>query len=201
LALLEQLCSSNGDNELYTEFVNRFIVDLTTHCLDVCKKRNLEPHIGKQIAHDTFSNVRKYKSFKTDGIKIPDSRAAIFVYLKRISINLFNDFYNENKKKTITHKTYFDDILEANESNLDAVGLKDKKEIALFILKKLNKKEQTVILTDIEHKKFQKYLPDDVTEDLALKLGIKKETVRKIRERAIVKIKEAINEFNENCDE
>ena len=71
----------------------------------------------------------------------------------------------------------------------------------VFILKKLNKKEQTVILTDIEHKKFQKYLPDDVTEDLTLKLGIKKETVRKIRERAIVKIKEAINEFNENCDE
>lgn len=198
LALLEQLCSSDDDTDLYGEFVKRFITDLTSHCADVCKKRKLEHHIGKQIAHETFSNVRKYKSFKTDGIKIPNSRAAILVYLKRISINLFNDFHNETKKKGVTHKSYFDDILEANENALDVIGLKNKKDFALFIFNKLNKKEQTVILADIEHKKFQKYLPDDITEDLSLELNVKKETIRKIRERAIEKINKAINEFNEN---
>lgn len=198
VALLEKLCSSDDDYELYNEFVKRFLTDITAHCADVCKKRNLESHVGKQIAHETFSNVRKYKSFKKDGIKLPDDRTAILVYLKRISVNLFNDFHNKNKKKTIIHKTYFDDILEANEDKLDAVSLKDKKEFALFIFSKLNKKEQTVILADIEHKKFQKYLPDDITEDLSVKLNVKKETIRKIRERAIEKIKAAINEFNEN---
>lgn len=198
LALLEQLCSSDDDKDLYNEFINRFITELTSHCADVCKKRNLEHHIGKQIAHETFSNVRKYKSFKTDEIKISNCRAAILVYLKRISVNLFNDFHNENKKKIVAHKTYFDDILEANENALDAIGLKDKKDFALFIFNKLNKKEQTVILADIEHKKFQKYLPDDITEDLSLKLNVKKETIRKIRERAIEKINKAITEFNEN---
>jgi DNA-directed RNA polymerase sigma subunit (sigma70/sigma32) len=46
--------------------------------------------------------------------------------------------------------------------------------------------------------KFQKFLPADVTEDLALKLNVKKETIRKIRERAIEKINQAIKEFNKN---
>jgi DNA-directed RNA polymerase specialized sigma24 family protein len=198
VTLLEQLCSNDDDNYLYDEFVKRFLTDLTTHCTHVCNKRNLEPHIGKQIAHETFSNVRKYKSFKTDGITLPDSREAILVYLKRISINLFNDFHNKQKREKIIHRTYFDDMLEGNESKLDAVGLRDKKEFALFIYNKLNKKEQTVVLADIEHKKYQKYLPDDITEDLALRLDVKKESIRKIRERAIEKIKKAINEFNEN---
>jgi DNA-directed RNA polymerase specialized sigma24 family protein len=198
IALLEKLCSSDDDTDCYNEFVKRFLPDLTTHCTDVCNKRKLESHIGKQIAHETFSNVRKYKSFKTDGVKLPDDRMAILVYLKRISVNLFNDFHNKNKRRAITHKTYFDDILDGNEEKLNAVGLKDKKEFALFIFDKLNKKEQTVILADIEHKKFQKYLPDDITEDLSIQLNVKKETIRKIRERAIEKIKIAINEFNEN---
>ncbi|WP_298681019.1 hypothetical protein [uncultured Mucilaginibacter sp.] len=198
VALLEQLCSSDDDSELYKEFVKRFIKELTTHCADACKKRNLETHIGKQIAHETFARVRHYKSFKTDQIKLPDQHDAIIVYLKRISFSLFNDHHNENKKKPIPHRTYFDDILESSYDNFSGIDLKDKKDFALFIFNKLNKKEQAVILADIEHKKFQKYLPDDITEQLCGQLNVKKDTLRKIRERAIEKIKYAINEFNEN---
>lgn len=198
VALLEQLCSIEDDSELYKEFVNRFITELTTHCIDVCKKRNLEPHIGKQIAHETCAKVRQYKSFKTDEIKIPDQHTAVLVYLKRIALSLFNDHHNKNKKKSVVHKTYFDDILESVENNDSVINLKDKKDFAIFIFNKLNKKEQTVILMDIEHKRFQKYLPDDITEQLCEQLNVKRDTIRKIRERAIEKVKNAINEFNAN---
>lgn len=197
VALLEQLCSNEHDDEFYNEFVRRYMVELTTHCADVCKKRNLEPHIGKQIAHETFANVRQYKSFKTEEIKIPDQHIAVLVYLKRISLSLFNDHYNANKKKTITHRTYFDDIFESTQS-IDAIDLKDTKDFAVFIFNKLNKKEQAVVIADTEHKKFQKYLPDDITDQLCEELNVKKNTIRKIRERAIEKLKNAINEFNES---
>ncbi|WPQ63811.1 hypothetical protein SIO70_02925 [Chitinophaga sancti] len=197
LELLEKLCSTQEDQELYAEFVSRFVEEVVIYCCDICKKRNIESHVGKQIAHDVFERVRKYKSFKADEIKIPNHRTAILVYLKRISISLFNNFHNENKRTDIIHKTYFDDIFESVEKSPDALGLKDKKDFALFIFGRLNKKEQTVILADIEHKKFQKYLPDDITQNLSAQLGVKKESIRKIRERAIEKIKKAINEFNE----
>lgn len=196
--LLEQLCSSSDDNDFYEEFVRRFIVDLNEHCSSICKKRNLEPHIGQQITHEILERVRKYKSFRKDAIKIPNERVAVLVYLKRISLSLFNNFHKESKVNPILNKSYFDDILESCESLEDAINLKNKKEIALFIFKKLNKKEQTIILADIEHKKFQKYLPDDITDNLSLSLNVKKDSIRKIRERAIQKIKIALNELNEN---
>jgi 5S rRNA maturation endonuclease (ribonuclease M5) len=61
---------------------------------------------------------------------------------------------------------------------------------------KLNKKEQVVILTDIDYKRGRKYLPPDVNELLATKINVKLATVRKIRERAVKKIKLAIDEIN-----
>jgi DNA-directed RNA polymerase sigma subunit (sigma70/sigma32) len=52
-------------------------------------------------------------------------------------------------------------------------------------------------LADLEYKRHYKYLPDDVIDGLATELNIKRDTVRKIRERAIEKIKDAINEINQ----
>jgi DNA-directed RNA polymerase sigma subunit (sigma70/sigma32) len=79
---------------------------------------------------------------------------------------------------------------------MNANILKNKKDIALSILQKLNKREQKVILKDIEYKKHFKYLPDDVTETLSVEMGVKKDTIRKIRKRAIEKINKLINGIN-----
>ena len=68
----------------------------------------------------------------------------------------------------------------------------------ILILKKLNPKERKVLIKDIEYKRHQKYLPNDVIISLALELNVKRDTVRKIRERAIEKIKKAIDEINQN---
>lgn len=196
--LLEHLCSTDNDEHHYDHFVKRFLPDVQDHCQGVCKTRKLDNHIGQQIAHETFERVRKYKSYKKDGSKLQDDRKAILRYLKTISTHLFNDHHNNQKKKDIVHKSYFDDIKEAASESIDIKTLEFKKDIAVIIFKKLNKKEQAVVLKDIEYKKHQKYLPDDVTTVLAKELNVKPGSIRKIRARAIEKIKTAINEVNKN---
>lgn len=198
LQLLEHLCSTEDDQQYYEHFVKRFLSDLQAFCNRVCVVRKLDRHIGQQIAHESFERVRKYKSYNRDGSKIPDDRKAILGYLKRICTRLFNDHYNNEKKKDIIHKSYFDDILQTASETVDVESLKNKKEIAMFIFGKLNNKEQAVVLKDIEYKKHQKYLPDDVTATLALELKVQPGTIRKIRARAIEKIKTAINDINKN---
>lgn len=195
--LLEFLCSCDDDQLLYNEFVNRFLKSVQKECEQICKKRKLDSHIGKQIAHETFENIRKYKSFKKDEIKIANHRNAILAYLYRISSNLFINYHNNQKKSVTIHRTYFDDILDSVENTkIDAKVLQNKKDLAVFIFNKLNPKEKRIILTDIEYKRHHKYLPDDIVDLLANELNIKRDTVRKIRERAIVKIKNAIDEIN-----
>ncbi|WP_162428193.1 RNA polymerase sigma factor [Pontibacter pudoricolor] len=197
--LLVALCCEQSDDEIYSEFVQRFLPEVRKECLQICKKRKLDQHLGEEIAHKTFENARKYKSFKADEVKAPSSRKGILVYLYRIATNLFNDHHNGEKKKNgaEVHKTYFDDLFCPPEQGLPPEKLLEIREATLQIFNRLNKKEQKVVLTDLEYKKHHKYLPDDVNEHLAEVLGVKKATIRKIRERAISKIKEAIDEINQ----
>ena len=194
--LLVKLCSEKEDDVLYQEFVNRFLTELKEGCHKICNRRKLDLHIGTQIAHECFEKVRKYKSFKVDGITIKDSRKAVMAYLYRVSVNLFNDYQRsiERKESIVLNKTYFDNLLEDGELKNTPERLQKLKEKTLAIFKKLNSREQRVIVTDLEHKRSQKYLPDDIVELLAIELGVKKDTIRKIRERAIIKIKTALNE-------
>ncbi len=171
---------------------------MEAECERLCRSRKLDRHIGTQIVHDTFEKVRHHKTFREEEIKVPDSRTGILVYLIRISVNLFNDHHRKLKKENaqVNHKTYFDDLIGPTEINNDPSRLKQIKDLTVKIFKSLNAKEQKVVLADIENKKHHKYLPDDVSDQLAQSLNIKKDTVRKIRERAIQKIKTAIDEFN-----
>lgn len=199
LELLCNLCSIQDDQEVYDEFVRRFYKELKAECEKRCKARKLDKHLGIQVAHDTFEKVRRYKTFRADEMNIADSRKGILVYLFRISTNLFNDHHRKEKKQKeqVHHKMYFEDLIGSVSIKSDPARLKQIKDLTLQVFKRLNKKEQRVILVDIEYKKHHKYLPDDVNERLSTELGVKKDTVRKIRERAIQKIKKAIDEINQ----
>ncbi len=196
IKLLELLCSETDDSLLYDEFVERFLPDIQRECEKRCKARKLDLHIGTQISHEIFERVRKYKTFRKDKIHLEDDRRGIIVYLLRISTSLFNDYYRKQHKSLPLHRTYFDDLYDLANSKLNPIELKDQKDFALKILQKLNKNEQKVILADLEYKRNSKYLPDDVTETLSEQLGVEKDTIRKIRKRAIKKLKDFINEFN-----
>lgn len=193
LELIDLVCS--GDENAYREFVVRFLPDLKEECLKKCKSRKIDLHIGEQIAHQTFERVQKYKSFKRENVNQEDPRKSILVWLYRIASNLFYDFHKGQNGSNSEHENYFDNF-KFSISKERASELLSKKETAIKIFSKLTKKEQEVILTDIEYKRLHKYLPEKVNEKLAIKLGVKKATIRKIRERAIKKIEMTLKEID-----
>lgn len=199
LELLRLFCSEQDDEDAYREFVRRFYNDVKSECERRCKARKLDNQVGIQVAHETFEKVRRHKTFREEEVNMADPRKSILVYLIRVSINIFNDHHRKERKlnEQANHKTYFEDLIGDVEVQNNPARLKQVKELTLQIFKSLTPKEQQVVLADVEHKKHHKYLPDDVTESLATQLGVKKDSIRKIRERAIQKIKTAINEFNQ----
>lgn len=188
------MCSSNGDEVAYSEFVNRYIKDCEIICNKICRYRRLDNHVGLQIVTDTFEKLRLYKSWKSSEASNKDERKAITGFLFRIALNLFNDYYNKTKKDSEPYSTYFDDLSQEIYSVND---LREKKAITERILKKLNANERVVLTTDIEYKRHHKYLPDKIVEKLSGDLKVKPATIRKIRERAINKVKKAIDEYNQ----
>lgn len=195
IELLERICSS-GSDEAYEEFVNRYYDDVLIQCKIKCKSRNIDLHIGKQIAHEVFERIKKYKSFNKSKLNSKKPRNAILGWLYTFLIRLFYDYHNSQKKEEVPLNSYFND-LAAEAGRIDVESLAFKRDISEIIIGKLNAKEKEVVLTDLEHKRGQKYLPDDITESLANRLGVKKPTIRKIRERAINKIKLALDEIKQ----
>jgi DNA-directed RNA polymerase specialized sigma24 family protein len=192
---LLELIRDSDDNEAYKEFVQRFLPIVKDQCLTKCKLRKLDKSIGLQIAHDTLEKTRKSKSFKREKLNGSDSKSMITGWLFRISSNLFYDFHNSQKCDNIVYDFYIDELF-SKTSEINVNSLAEKRDISLKVLQKLNTKEREVVLTDIEYKRSQKYLPEDVNESLAKRIGVKKSTIRKIRERAIMKLNNAIDEIN-----
>ncbi|SHG30728.1 RNA polymerase sigma factor [Flagellimonas flava] len=195
IGLLERICSKD-DDEAYNEFVDRYYDSVLEQCIIKCKSRNVDLHVGKQIAHEIFERIRKYKSFDKTKLNTQNRRKAILGWLYKFLVRLFYDYHNSQKKEEVQVNSYFDDLV-AEAKNIDPEALASKRDLAKDILGKLNKKEKEVVITDLEYKRGQKYLPDDVNESLAERLGVKKDTIRKIRERAIKKIKLALDEINQ----
>jgi len=192
------MCLTDNDEWHYSQVLKRFLPDVEKECCRICEKRKLDKHIGKQIAHDTFARLRKYKKFKRNNVKLANERRAILVYLFRIATRLFNDAHKKENEEPANHDTYFDEIVAKQDEYADAEGLKRKKDIAELIFKKLNQREREVLIMDLEYKRHYKYLPDEVVENMAVKLNVKKDTIRKIRERAKEKIHTAIDAINKN---
>lgn len=195
IGLLE-LIRDQDDDQAYKEFVNRFLPGVKEECVNKCKLRNVDKHVGEQISHETFEKVRKSKSFDPNRLNGSDTRKAINGWLYRISLNLFYDYHNSQKPDQAIPESYFDELLVHGE-RADAKTLADQRDFTKKILGCLTEKEREVIITDYEWKRSKKYLPRDINASLAERIGVKKESVRKIRERAIKKIKKAIDDFNQ----
>ena len=193
--LLEYICTTDNGEVGYNEFVNRYSKDINDICKKLCKWRKLEEHIGIQIAHDALEKVRRLKSYRKDNSRSNDKKA-ILGFFYTVCLNLFNDYYNKNKDKGefVSQPNYFDQISESLKDT--AQSNEAKKEITAKILKKLNSKEIRVLTVDIEYKRHQKYLPDEIILELCEELKVKVSGIRKIRERAITKIKKEIDAIN-----
>ncbi len=196
--LLEYVCATDGDEVAYNEFLNRYLTDIQNLCDKICKWRRLHNHIGLQIAHEAFEKLRRLKSFKREHLRHGDEHKAIVGFFYPICINLFNDYYNQNKKKeeAVVLPTYFDELAETIKATTDVRDNKKTKDLTERILKKLNEKEKKVLFADIEYKRHQRYLPTEVVASLCEELNVQEAGIRKLRERAIAKIKKEINVIN-----
>jgi DNA-directed RNA polymerase specialized sigma24 family protein len=198
--LFVALCNEPSDDECYSEFVRRFLPNVMDECKRKCQVKKLDPHVGQEIAHKTLENARRSGTFE-ERKDAKDPRKTILVYLFQIATNLFNDHYRRKQRElqlqTLHRRTYFRDLIETDQYENDPEKLQKITDHAAYIFNQLNKKEKAVVLKDIEYKKHYRYLPDEVTGELAEELGVQKATIRKIRERASEKIKKAINEINQ----
>lgn len=197
LALLELLCASADDDLIYDHFVSRFLPDLKAECRRICAKRKLDNHLGNQIAHECFERIRAAKTFSVKKANVTNPRKAILVYLFQCANNRFIDYYKRDKKAILERRSYLDDIQDEIAESLDPEDLDRKQKLTDIILLKLSPNERKVIIADAEYKRGQSYLPDEVLEDLAFEMKVKPDTIRKIRERGLQKIKKAIDEINQ----
>lgn len=194
IELLEFICSNDANELYYSTFVNRYIKDVEAECIKICERRKLDKHIGVQIAHDAFEKIKKYRSFDRTKLNGNNERRAILGFIYVICINLFRDHHNKTKEQTASQTSYFDELQKTIKFDVKKNHL--IKEYTLRILKKLNPKEIKVLQTDIEYKRHQKYLPDEVVAELCKELNVKEPAIRKLRERLTVKIKKEIDVIN-----
>lgn len=198
LDLVERLCSTPDDDLIYAAFAERFHPKLTDECIKISKRRKLDELTARDIAHKTLEKFRKHKSFEMSKMRLKDPRKAILAYLCTIAYNLFNDHYHATNPATKeTRDSYFSGIFEGDRTELDPAKLQRLREQALNVFNTLNPGEQKVLLTDLEYKKAHIYLPEEINEKLAQELGVKKASIRKIRERAIKKLKKGIHDVEE----
>lgn len=190
------LCTTEDDTAPYKEFVQRFHLELKQICRRKCELRKLDQHIGETIVHEVFERVRKYKSFKRDHFRGVNGHKWVLAYLYRSASRLFLNHHNEQKRQEELPDNYLDD-LRSEAKAIDPAQLQEVKNRTAAALKKLTPKELAVVLADHQYKKHTKYLPDDVILALSEQLGVKPATIRKLRERAIKKLNQAINEINE----
>jgi len=194
--LMDALCSNGDDQSLYNEVVRRFLPELKQQCHRKCERQGLDLHIGEEIAHKVFERVRKYKSFKRNETRAPTSRAAVLAYLARSASRLFLDHFNKEKRQEEVPDTYITD-LRAEATATNPARLQEIKEKTALAFAKLTTREKAVVLADLDYKRHTKYLPDDVITELSQSLGVKPDTIRKLRQTAKQKLQQAFDEINE----
>lgn len=194
--LLEYICTVGNDEVGYNEFVNRYIKDVQKLCQKICRRRRLHDHVGLQICHDALQKLRGLKSFNRNKLRAGDQRKSILGFVYVICINLFNDHHNKvTRQFGSNHGFYLDDLAEAFKVS-GKIDNHRRKELSERILKKLSPKEQKVLLTDMEYKRHQVYLPDEVVASLCEELKVSQSALRKIRERLKTKISKEIDVIN-----
>lgn len=196
--LLEYVCNVAGDEVAYSEFVNRYLPDTQTMCTKISGQRKLHVHVGLQISHDALAKFRGLKSFDRNKLKPPDDeRKSINNLIYAICVNLFNDHHKkENRQAPEKQSFYLDEIFENAFVNGKTLDNARKKELTARLFKRINKKEQKLLLADMEYKKHQLYLPDHIVASLCEELEVTDSGLRKMRERIIKKFNKEIDVIN-----
>lgn len=185
----------------FNEFYERY----RSFLLKVCRKACQGFDSSNLLADDIFQNVFIKVRYKAYTFKLKDDSTNtniskdIKAWLARIARNELINFLRKNPDEMELSNPYRIRTHELNENPIYAVTEEDKDAESLItknsldsLLQLLNERESYILMTYMQfydpHNP-NKHLPDDILKGVCLKFNIKPGNVRKIKERAIEKLR------------
>ena len=165
-------------------------------------KRAFGEELGQQgvedMVTDTFIRVfERASTYEACGEKDPDrQRRNVRAWIGAVAMNVCRDhFRNPDTQLTLVDEWHDDHEAHRRKKEDSPVPLSDDLQCVHEAMKQLNDREESVIRMTMAYLKLDskhQRLPNDVAEDLARSLDTSSTNIRKIRERAMKKLRENI---------
>jgi RNA polymerase sigma factor (sigma-70 family) len=195
MELIEDMALGDFDkkssSEAFAEFHRRYAQILYTTCYYICRTLPNQDEAAADITENVLIKALSYAS------SYNPNRASVKTWLNGIAQNEFNNYYSEFRQNhpiapelgTVDDLSLVvDDGIPIDRSKINGQSL----ERALNLLTPM---EKDVVMTHMFYKdvdNLDSQIPDDVMKDLCGLYKKKPATIRKIKSRAISKIKSSI---------
>lgn len=194
LEVIERMALGDLDegksNEAFAEFHRRYAVGLFSTCRYVCRMLPNPDDVAADLTEDVLIRAFAYSN------SYNANRASIKTWLNRIAQNEFNDYYKEFRRN---HPTISEEKeTESNEVDLDLEDEApfdrskingERLEIALGILDSM---ERDILMTHMIYKdidNLDSQIPANIMKELCQIYKKKPNSIRKLKSRAMAKIK------------
>lgn len=209
---LLKVMARRGEDELwgdaaFCEFYNRHKAYMWTVCANVAEDLH-----GDAWVEDIFVQTFERAYEKAHTFKLPPNTAAeheikrVLGWLGEIAANMLRTLLRNHEIEQTQDEEAWDKIVESVQpSGLDeehdTQEMSAERKLIAEALETLNEREQLVLRITFQYyrlgKKFQR-LPNRISQELADQLATTPENLRKIRERALAKVKEYVNQHQMN---
>lgn len=193
----------------FNEFYRRYSSFLLKVCQKCCSGFDTSEDLARDIHQNTFLKIlSSSKSFKPkEGSNSTNISRDIKAWLARIAKNELINFLRKNPDEIVLSNPFRP---KSDDGFLELISLQTEEEIEGTTrnesskiewtkldkaLKSLTERENHILMTYMQYFNSndpQKHLPDDILESLCKKFSISSENVRKIKSRALVKIKNSV---------
>ncbi len=194
LELIERMSLGNFDekksSEAFEEFHKRYAAGLYSMCSYICRmlpdRYEAAAEITENVLMRTFAYANSYNP----------NRASVKTWLNKIAQNEFNKYYVDYRKNHPIEEEPEDSLggsdieIEQEDSSFDKSKVNgDNLELAL---NELTEMERDILMTHMMYKdidNLDSQIPDEVMRQLCVAYKKKPNTIRKIKSRALTKIK------------
>jgi RNA polymerase sigma factor (sigma-70 family) len=194
--------TSFATKQLQTEFHGRFKNRLYQNCLRLCHRNRVDEDIAKDLFQDTM--IKALENLKrfclNEDYDLQHSTNTITKWLNKIAFNLFIDYLEKQ------YKSHLDIDLCDEEMFVDNTTLDEPDELDIYLdsinfdatlqsgWDTLNDKERLVVYYGIRYNCLhKKHMPDDVIIKASKILGVKRDSIRQIKLRALEKFRIVFN--------
>ncbi len=194
LELIENMALGDMDtknsSEAFTEFHRRYAQTLYTTCYYICRIMANQEESAMDITESVLIKAFSYAD------SYNPNRASIKTWLNRIAQNEFNNYYVDHRRNhPLDMEPENEDVTLAIDDSPPIDRTKINGEILEQALDNLTPMERDIVMTHMFHKDIDNLdtqIPDEVMKELCKVYKKKPVTIRKIKSRAITKIRSFI---------